>query len=274
MGGQAVYTQRTVGRGAALACAALAALATSSCGMGASRSRPAAEPAPARRPAPDPTLAPPPSGEPRPHVILHTVRRGETLWRIARFYGADVEEMIVVNNLEESARIETGQALLVPAPHRWPASPGPLPAETLEPPDGADPGAELTAVLRWPLHGAVQSRFGPRGRRHHDGVDIDGRMGDPIRAAADGQVRFSGTWGAYGKTIVIDHGGGLSTLYAHASDLKARLGERVRSGEAIARVGRSGNARGPHLHFEVRRQGRPVDPLSHLPAQAARAAAR
>jgi murein DD-endopeptidase MepM/ murein hydrolase activator NlpD len=189
-----------------------------------------------------------------------------------------MEEMIVVNNLEETARIEAGQTLLVPDPHRWPA-PGARQDDggrTLDPqpPEGAEPGADVAAVLHWPLHGAVQSRFGPRGRRHHDGIDIDGRMGDPIRSAAAGRVQFSGSWGAYGKTVVIDHGGGLSTLYAHASDLKARLGERVGAGELIARVGRSGNARGPHLHFEVRFRGRPVDPLPRLPAQGARAAAR
>jgi murein DD-endopeptidase MepM/ murein hydrolase activator NlpD len=197
------------------------------------------------------------------------VSRGETLWRIARAYGADAEEMKVINNLEESARIEAGQTLLIPGPSRRPP-PGPLPAPA-PPPAGA---GEITAVLRWPLQGAVQSRFGPRGRRHHDGIDIDGRMGDPIRAAAAGRVRFSGSWGAYGKTVVVDHGDGVSTLYAHASDLEARPGEQVRAGETIARVGRSGNARGPHLHFEVRLQGRPVDPLLRLPAQGSRAAAR
>jgi murein DD-endopeptidase MepM/ murein hydrolase activator NlpD len=208
------------------------------------------------------------------------VQRGETLWRIARAYGADVEEMMVINNLDGSARIEAGQSLLVPGPRRRPPA-GPLLAAPPEPQPGGVPDAgdapeagSAAAVLHWPLHGAVQSRFGPRGRRHHDGIDIDGRMGDPIRAAAAGRVRFAGSWGGYGKTVIVDHGGGLSTLYAHASELEARPGERVRAGETIARVGRSGNARGPHLHFEIRLEGRPVDPLPRLPAPGTRAAAR
>src|SRR3990172_6918976 len=104
MSGRAVHRRRAVGPGAALACAAPAAPLSSRCRGGA--------PPPARPPPAHPPPAASPADEPRPHVVLHTVRRGETLWRIARAYGADVEEMIVVNNLEGSARIEAGQTLL------------------------------------------------------------------------------------------------------------------------------------------------------------------
>ncbi|MFQ5877834.1 MAG: murein hydrolase activator EnvC family protein, partial [Acidobacteriota bacterium] len=106
--------------------------------------------------------------------------------------------------------------------------------------------------------------------RRHDGVDIDGRRGDTIVAAAAGRVAEAGTGRGYGKMVLIEHGGGLTTLYAHASKLLVRVGERVRAGEPVARVGRSGNARGTHLHFEVRRHGRPIDPLPLLRSGAPR----
>jgi murein DD-endopeptidase MepM/ murein hydrolase activator NlpD len=203
------------------------------------------------------------------------VQAGETLWRITQAYGADLEEVIVVNNLDAAARIQAGEELLIPNPHRIPP-PGPLAGPGV--PQGAEPerlpdpaGAETLASLRWPAGGAVLSRFGRRGRTHHDGIDIDGMRGDPIRAAADGRVMFSGLRGSYGRTVVLDHGGGISTLYAHAEDLSVRRGEQVSAGQKIGRVGRTGNASGSHLHFEIRLDGRPLDPLEHLPLRTARA---
>lgn len=230
----------------------------------------------ALRPDPSPPAAGAAPPRDLPNLLLHTVQPGETLWRISRAYGADLEELIVVNNLGESARIDAGQTLVIPAPHRLPP-PGPLTPEREE--RGSreerrrerESGERDAEALLWPLHGAVQSGFGPRGRRHHDGIDIDGRRGDPIQAAADGRVAFAGLRGAYGKTVIIDHGDGLSTLYAHADELRVRRGVRVRAGETIARVGRTGNAHGTHLHFEVWVERRPVDPLGHLPLESARA---
>lgn len=245
--------------------AALAALGTPACARWGAA--PALEPEP---PAPAPASASP--ARDLPSVVLHTVRPGETLWRITRAYGADLDEVIVVNNLDQTARISTGQTLLIPAPRRLPPA-GPLTAERAPaPPGGAAPEAPgALPEMSWPLHGAVQSRFGPRGHRHHDGIDIDGRRGDPIRAAAAGRVVFSGLRGAYGKTVILDHGEGIRTLYAHADELEVRRGERVKAGALIARVGRSGNAHGTHLHFELWIHRRPVDPLEHLPLESARA---
>jgi len=240
--------------------AALAGMLTVSCGAASRVTTPVAEPA-SRRPAPPPAAPAPPS------VVLHQVRPGETLWRITRAYGADLDEVIVVNNLDGDARITAGQTLLIPAPHRMPA-PGETVAERRAAPP---PSAEGLSALEWPLHGAVQSGYGPRGRRHHDGIDIDGRRGDPIHAAAAGRVVFAGWKGDYGKMIVVDHGDGLSTLYAHADELRVRSGRQVRAGEIIGRVGRTGNAQGTHLHFEVHVDSRTVDPLGHLPVERARA---
>jgi murein DD-endopeptidase MepM/ murein hydrolase activator NlpD len=131
--------------------------------------------------------------------------------------------------------------------------------------DGEAPG-----VLSWPLNGAVTSPFGYRVhpilgvRKLHTGIDIDGSTGQPITAAADGEVILAETYGGYGRAVVIDHGGGMATLYAHQSRMAVSAGQTVVRGEVIGYVGCSGSCTGPHLHFEVRLDGVPVDPLQYL----------
>ena len=134
------------------------------------------------------------------------------------------------------------------------------------------PGGRQHAVTPWkgslsaPVSGPVTSGFGYRnhpilgGRRMHTGIDISAAAGTPIRAAAGGVVVFSGRWGGYGNCVIIDHGGSLATLYAHCSTLEVSEGDSVKQGQTIAKVGSTGLSTGPHLHFETRRDGRPVDP--------------
>lgn len=118
----------------------------------------------------------------------------------------------------------------------------------------------------------VSSGFGTRadpfhgGASHHRGVDVAAAEGSEILAAADGVVRFSGDRGGYGNTVVLDHGGGVTTLYAHASELSVEEGERVLKGQIIGRVGSTGRATGDHLHFEVRVDDRPISPTRALKA--------
>lgn len=121
--------------------------------------------------------------------------------------------------------------------------------------------------LMQPIPGRVGSGFGMRKHpisgvyKMHNGVDIGGRTGDPIRAAAPGRVIFAGWRGGYGNCVIIDHGGGLSTLYAHASRLYVSQGQSVTQGQTIAAVGSTGYSTGPHLHWEVRINGQPVNPV-------------
>lgn len=105
----------------------------------------------------------------------------------------------------------------------------------------------------------------------HHGIDVSGKTGEPIVAAAEGVVVFAGQRGGYGNVVEVEHAGGVRTLYAHASELSVKEGERVSRGQAIARVGETGRATGPHLHFEVRVQGKPVDPVRALKAYGIRA---
>lgn len=126
-------------------------------------------------------------------------------------------------------------------------------------------------AMIWPVTGTITSYFGPRPDpftgvwRNHSGMDIAVPTGTPIKAAEDGVVIHSGWIDGYGYTIIIDHGGGLATLYAHASKLIATAGQHVSRGETVALVGSTGYSTGPHLHFEVRLNGTRVEPLDYLP---------
>lgn len=114
-----------------------------------------------------------------------------------------------------------------------------------------------------PVNGGVTSGFGRRWGRAHTGVDLDGSTGDPIRAAADGRILGVACGGGYGRCTVIDHGGGITTLYAHMSR-KAVSSGSVEAGQVIGYVGCSGSCTGSHLHWEVRRNGTPVNPMNYL----------
>jgi murein DD-endopeptidase MepM/ murein hydrolase activator NlpD len=129
---------------------------------------------------------------------------------------------------------------------------------------GGSPAAISSSGFIWPVSGPVTSTFGWRWGRMHEGIDIAVPSGTPIRAAASGTVISAGWLGGYGNLIVIDHGGGLATAYAHMSGYAASTGLPVAQGQTIGYVGSTGHSTGPHLHFEVRVNGFPVDPLSYL----------
>ena len=116
----------------------------------------------------------------------------------------------------------------------------------------------------WPVNGPVTSPFGVRWGRMHTGIDIGVRYGTPIHAAASGNVIYAGWMDGYGNLVFIDHGSGLSTGYAHQSSIAVSNGQTVSQGELIGYVGCTGHCFGPHLHFEVRVNGNPVDPLGYL----------
>jgi murein DD-endopeptidase MepM/ murein hydrolase activator NlpD len=117
--------------------------------------------------------------------------------------------------------------------------------------------------LIWPVSGPVVSPFGMRWGRMHEGIDIGAGYGTPIAAAASGTVIYAGWMGGYGNLIIIDHGGGIATAYGHQSSF-AVGGGHVSQGQTIGYVGCTGHCFGPHLHFEVRVNGSPVDPLGYL----------
>ena len=121
-----------------------------------------------------------------------------------------------------------------------------------------------SAGLIWPVSGPITSPFGWRWGRMHQGIDIGVPMGTPIRAAAAGRIIYCGWESGYGNLTVIDHGGNLATAYGHQSSIAVSCGEQVAQGQVIGYVGCTGHCTGPHLHFEVRVGGSPVDPMGYL----------
>lgn len=124
--------------------------------------------------------------------------------------------------------------------------------------------------LAWPLRGVITSKYGTRihpvfkTRATHTGIDIDGKKGDPVRAAAPGEVLYTGWLRGYGQVIILDHGGNLTTVYAHLSSIDANEGAKVAAGDIVGKVGSTGVTTGNHLHFEVRVNGNTADPMKYL----------
>jgi LysM repeat protein len=197
-----------------------------------------------------------------------SLQPGMTLYSLSREYDVPLQTILRANDIHDPTTIRAGTEIYIPTPVR--PSPAPVArtaaAPASRPGTPADvPSAPFLMSIAWPINGRITGGYGQRGRHHHhDGIDIDGVRGEEVRAVAAGIVVRSGNEGKYGKTVVIDHGNGVTTLYAHASRLLVREGDEVEQGETIAEVGASGNARGTHLHFEVRRDGRPVDPVPYL----------
>ena len=221
--------------------------------------------------------------------VHHVLRRGQTLYSLARLYGVSLADLMTANGIHDPRSVPAGTSLVIPGV-RVSRSHHPAGSAAAEPDPGdasrehrnRDDTSEASIAgdlpqprhavshrsgesLQWPLHGAITGPYGPRGKhRYHTGIDIDGDRGDAILAAASGVVVSAGIDGPYGRRVEIDHGHGTMTLYAHAERLLVHAGEHVKAGQPIAEVGRSGNARGTHLHFEVRRDGRAVDPMTFL----------
>lgn len=228
-----------------------------------------------RAPAPTGEAAPSPLTGDESHVepdlvgAVHVVQRGETVYRISRIYGISVRELMDVNGLASSRALGVGTELLIPGASQPlevpPLPPGALPEREPEVTRPAPtPATTAKLAFRWPVRGVLYSRYGVRQGQRHDGIDIAAPQGTPIGAAAEGTVVYAGKQAGYGAIVILRHAANLLTLYAHASAVLVRQGDRVSAGQAIARVGQSGRTTGPHLHFEVREGTRPRNPLLYL----------
>ena len=207
----------------------------------------------------------------------HVVRRGETLYSIAWRHGRDWRAVARWNGLRPPYRIHPGQRLRVSPPRaravrrqaaraegRAKAHRRGTRREAGRKAVRRKPRARTRIVWRWPTEGRVLRRFDPEGPGKK-GIAIGGRVGQPVRAAADGRVVYSGSGlVGYGKLIIIKHDETWLSAYGHNSRLRVREGQHVRAGQRIADMGRDGKGTAL-LHFEIRRDGRPVDPLKLLP---------
>jgi len=223
---------------------------------------------------------------------FYQVKKGDTLYSIALEHGADYREVAQWNYLDDPTRIRVGQLLRVTAPNDRPtvkpaAGSGrveakPLESRPLQP--ASAPGAEPTKLARvepqkpaasepshteaaadfiWPVKGKVIAGFSePRSK----GIDIDGKLGEPVVAAAPGRVTYIGSGiPGLGKLVVIKHENGFITVYAHNREILVKEQQTVARGQRIAELGSTDSDR-PKLHFQIRKGASPVDPLRYLPS--------
>ena len=186
--------------------------------------------------------------------------RGDTGFVVAYRHGVPWRDIAVANGIEDDAALRPGQVLLIPT--------------IIAVPEAAPQSADSPAMrFVWPLAGSVRRGFRPRveGRGdYHDGLDIRVPEGTAVRAAAAGKVLFAGSGpelGQFGNLVVIDHGDGWNSAYAFLSRITVKADEEVNAGERVGLSGRTGLAKGPELHFEIRRNNRPVDPVEELPEE-------
>ena len=185
--------------------------------------------------------------------------RERTLAQV-RAYHADHANEIDALHAESSALAARIRAAQAPVPS---ASVSSSTWSAPAPPSSSSPTGSSTGFI-FPVSGPVTSGFGLRGGRMHEGIDIIAASGTPVVASAAGTVIRSDYGGGYGNVVVIDHGNGLTTTYAHNSSLVARVGQTVSQGQLIAYVGSTGNSSGPHVHLEFRINGTAVDPFNYL----------
>lgn len=229
-----------------------------------------------------------------PTIVRHAVSRGECLWNIARKYHVKMETIVAMNDLPSARYLRPGQILEIPDTdgtyinvRKGDTVEGLCKKYSVELTDlvNANPGVETDRLqigqklfvpgsgalaqlfrLAWPVHGRISGRYGYRihpvwrRRMMHTGLDIAARSGTPIRAALGGRVTFVGWKGGYGRTVIIEHPNGYETLYGHCSKILVNRGQTVKRGERIANVGTTGVSTGPHVHFEVKKSGKRMNP--------------
>jgi lipoprotein NlpD len=244
--------------------------------------QPVADPQP--DPAPvvyDPQI-PPPAGmlvdantgtAPPLKGVWYTVKRGDFISAIASRHGVPTEDLVEINGLAHPEKLEVGQKLFLVNAGRARA-PKPRRRSTARQEKPRSTGGDRRVTTRrrnapfiWPVRtGELVSYFGKRGNRMHKGIDIKAPERTKIYAIADGQVIFSDEQRGYGNLIIIRHDKNMVSVYAHNRVNRVDEGERIRQGQEIAEVGKTGATKVPHLHFELRYKGKAQNPLVRLPA--------
>lgn len=188
--------------------------------------------------------------------IYHRVERGQTLWRIAKIYSVDLEELVKINHIYEPSKIESGQMIFIPRT-----------TSTALKPDMSQSLYTIGEDFIWPIKGRVLARFGQNiNNIVNQGLDIQAPYGSNVIASRSGIVTFyNEQLKGLGKTIIIDHQDNFLTVYARNSEILVKVGNRVRQGEVIAKVGNAGRDKANYLHFEIRKGHTPQNPYYYLP---------
>ena len=202
--------------------------------------------------------------------VYHVVERHQTLYRICKTYGVDIKEVASLNGITDHSKIQAGQRVFIPGAKKV------LKVEIVLDDVVAEPGEKEQGKERpktahkkidfiWPVEGKFGDGFEGSERERHQGIDITSPLGTPIKASNGGAVIYSGnTIKGYGNLIIVRHSEEFVSVYAHNQVNLVEEGASVEKGQIIGKVGQTGRATGPHLHFEIRRNNKPVDPLLYL----------
>lgn len=199
----------------------------------------------------------------------YIVKPGDTMYKIAKQHNMDVASLEKLNNITDPTQLSVGQVLRLDTVTALPVNVGSSKPAASSSTASAKPETTVRASdanlisWDWPTKGKIIQSFNSNTK----GIDIEGKLGDPVIASADGKVMYAGNGvRGLGNLILLGHSNGFITAYAHNQDLLVKTGATIKKGEKIATVGQSDTS-SPRLHFEIRRKGTPVNPLSYLPAQ-------
>jgi murein DD-endopeptidase MepM/ murein hydrolase activator NlpD len=205
-----------------------------------------------------------PSPPPRTEGVYHVVERHQTLYRICKTYGVDLKGVASLNGIPDPSKIETGQRIFIPGAKKV------LKVEIYIDDVAAEQGEKSKIAYKmldfiWPVEGKITDTFTETESKKHQGIDISSPHGTPIKASNAGKVIYSnnGVKG-YGNLIILRHSEEYVTVYAHNQVNLVEEGAWAEKGQIIGKVGQTGRASGPHLHFEIRKNTKPLDPFLFL----------
>jgi murein DD-endopeptidase MepM/ murein hydrolase activator NlpD len=205
-----------------------------------------------------------PSFPPEKKGVYHVVERHQTLYRICKTYGVDIKEVASLNGIVDPSKIQAGQRIFIPGAKKV------LKVEVIIEDVVAEPGEKTKVAYKkldfiWPVEGKISDVFEGAESKRHQGIDISSPLGMPIKASNAGTVIYSNnTIKGYGNLIIVRHSEEFVTIYAHNQVNLIEEGMWVEKGQIIGKVGQTGRATGPHLHFEIRRNNKALDPLLFL----------
>ena len=184
-------------------------------------------------------------------AIYHIVQKGQTLWRISRIYDIDLDEIVRINNIGGNTSLSIGQTLVIP--------------KSAYNQSKSNFSTQTYADFIWPVKGTVVTQFKQRSSGVLcKGIDITVDPDEDILASREGRVAYIGDLAGYGKTLVIDHKDGLSSVYCGSSSILVKTGDEIEQGMIIAKAGQSPRAKDDCIHFEIRKNHRPQNPLFYL----------
>ncbi len=205
-----------------------------------------------------------PSHPPARKGVYHVVEKHQTLFRICKTYGVDIKEVASLNGIADPSRIQTGQRIFIPGAKKV------LKVEIYIDDVAMESGEKGKIAYKkldflWPVEGKITDTFHDTETQRHQGIDIPSPLGTPIKASSSGTVIYSNNMiKGYGNLIILRHSEEFVTVYAHNQMNLVGEGDWVERGQIIGRVGETGRATGPHLHFEIRKNNKAVDPMLFL----------